>query len=146
MVTPRRFVIVDDSTIREKRDHEEERRPRKRVDTDDKGTPEPAPHNDRIPWPKYKKPCILFVKCNVAIEKESLEHDPVYFEEGPDRVIVRIENMLFKVSRSTSEFIDFCNDYPSSLETCSIARRSCKIVLRATRKSLARRANQTRSF
>jgi hypothetical protein len=105
MVTPRRrFIIVDDSTIREKRDHEEERRPRKRkrVDTDDESTPEPAPHNDRIPWPKYKKPYIPFVKCNVAIEKELLEHDPVYFEEGPDRVIVRIENTLFKVRRPTS--------------------------------------------
>ena len=102
MVTPRRFVIVDDNTIREKRDHEEERRPRKRkrIDSEDEGSPEPAPPNDRIPWPKYKKPFLLPVKSNAANDKERLENDIVYFEDGPNQVIIRIENVLFRVSRA----------------------------------------------
>ena|SRR5258708_10747399 len=106
MVTSRRFVIVDDNTIREKRDHEEERRPRKRKRTnsnsEDEAGPAPAPRNDRIPWPKYRKSFLLPVKPKAANDKEPLEHDPVYFGDGPNQVMIRIENTLFKVSRHCS--------------------------------------------
>lgn len=94
-------MIVDDNTIREKRDHEEERRPRKRkrVGSEDEGSLKPS-HDDRIPSSKYKKPYLLFVRRGDATESGLLEHDPVYFEEGPTRVVIRIENILFKVSKA----------------------------------------------
>lgn len=103
MPSSRRFIIVDDSTIREKRDHEEERRPRKRKRLDIDGTegaPEPAPHNARVPWPKYQRLSPLRNNIDADNERAPLEHDPVFFEEGPNQAVVRIENMLFKVSRT----------------------------------------------
>ena len=93
---------MDDSTIREKRDHEEERRPRKRkrLDIEEETVPEPAPRNARVPWPKYKNLNPFRDKHDDDNERVPLEHDPVFFEEGPNRAFIRIENMLFKVSRT----------------------------------------------
>jgi len=69
----RRFIIVDDSTIREARDRQEETRPRKRqrVDEDEEGEREEA-----------------------GSAGARLMCDPGYYKEDGD-CVVRVDNILF---------------------------------------------------
>ena len=74
----RRFIIVDDSTIREARDRQEETRPRKRqrVDEDEE---------------EERK------KEEVGSAGARLVCDPDYYKEDGD-CVVRVDNILFKVN------------------------------------------------
>ncbi|KAF8963026.1 hypothetical protein BDZ97DRAFT_1702033 [Flammula alnicola] len=78
----RRFIIVDDSTIREARDRQEEKRPRKRarvVDSDDEDAPK-----------KYER---LEYE-----QKGPYERDPKFFKEDPSATcVVRVRDYMFKI-------------------------------------------------
>ena len=78
----RRFIIVDDSTIREAWDRQEEMRPRKRqrVDEDEE--------EDRK-------------KEEAGSAGARLVRDPVYYKEDGD-CVVRVGNILFKVNIFTT--------------------------------------------
>jgi hypothetical protein len=81
----RRFIIVDDSTISETRDRQEEKRPRKRarVDADDE---EPNTRNNNHignGWTSHKPG----------------ERDALYYLDDPTATcIFRVGDVLFKVS------------------------------------------------
>ena len=90
----RKFIIVDDSTIRETRDRQEEKRPRKRarVDSDDE---EPANTKDSRTcgngWPL--NPC----------DKPGERDSQYYLDNDPTATcIFRVEDVLFKVSTTHS--------------------------------------------
>ena len=74
----RRFIIVDDSTIREARDRQEETRPRKRQRVDED---EEEERN----------------KAEVGSAGARLVCDPDYYKEDGD-CVVRVDNILFKVN------------------------------------------------
>lgn len=86
----RRFIIVDDSTISETRDRQEEKRPRKRarVDSDDE-EPSNSKNSNHIAngWSSLT-PC----------DKPG-EHDALYYLDDPTATcIFRVGDVLFKVS------------------------------------------------
>ena len=80
----RRFIIVDDSTISETRDRQEEKRPRKRarVDSDDE---EPNTSSKNI--------------ANGCKNLKPGERDALYYLDDPTATcIFRVGDVLFKVS------------------------------------------------
>lgn len=78
----RRFIIVDDSTVREARDRQEEKRPKKRARVDDSDE-EDAKKSSRTHSLHPKGP---------------YERDPVYFKEDDSaNCVVRVRGFMFKV-------------------------------------------------
>ena len=93
----RRFIIVDDSTIRETRDHQEEKRPRKRarVDSDDEEEPKTT-KNIASGWSSLNP------------SDKPGEHDSLYYLDDPTATcIFRVGDVLFKVSFSSFFFFSF---------------------------------------
>lgn len=78
----RRFIILDDSTVREARDRQEEKRPNKRArvdDSDDKDSSKTS--------------------CENQNSKGPYERDPVYFKEDASaNCVVRVRGWMFRVS------------------------------------------------
>ena len=94
------FIIVDNSTIRERRDKQQERPPtkRQRVESDDEdyrkdGLAQTASTSQNR-WVPQACPAAT----TGSIETEFVELDPTYYTESPDSIIVRVQNTLFKVS------------------------------------------------
>jgi len=104
--SPRRFIIVDDNTIQEKRDRQEEKRPRKRqrVESDDEDV------ND-TPSKRRTEPNLPFSYPTVLTEsKDVAERDPVYYKDDPSAdCVVRVKNTLFKVSNYRPCFVQPLN-------------------------------------
>ena len=95
------FIIVDNSTIRERWDKQQERPPtkRQRVESDDEdyrkdGGPAQTASTSRNRWVPQACPAAT----TDSIEAEFVEQDPTYYTESPDSIIVRVQNTLFKVS------------------------------------------------
>jgi hypothetical protein len=89
----RRFIIVDDSTIRETRDRQEEKRPRKRarVDSDNEEEPKTTKNNNHIAsgWSSLNP------------SDKPGERDSLYYLDDPTATcIFRVGDILFKVSFS----------------------------------------------
>lgn len=85
----RRFIIVDDCTISETRDRQEEKRPRKRarVDSDDE---EPNTKNSNH---------IANGWSSLTPSDKPGERDALYYLDDPTATcIFRVEDVLFKVS------------------------------------------------
>ena len=82
----RRFIIVDDNTIRETRDRQEEKRPRKRarVDSDDDTN---TTKNTSSGWSSLNP------------SDKPAERDSLYYLDDPTATcIYRVGDVLFKVS------------------------------------------------
>ena len=78
----RRFIIVDDSTVREARDRQEERRPKKRARVDDSDEEDAKKSSQAHP----------------LHPKGPYERDPVYFKEDDSaNCVVRVGGFMFKV-------------------------------------------------
>ena len=92
--TFRRFIIVDDSTISETRDRQEEKRPRKRtrVDSVDEG-----------PNTKTSNHSIANGWSSLSPSDKPGERDALYYLDDPAATcIFRVGDVLFKVSFSSS--------------------------------------------
>ena len=96
----RKFIIVDDNTIRETRDRQEEKRPRKRarvVDSDDE---------EQLPNSKKKNPndtSTSTTTTTTTTTKPAERDSRYYLDDDPTATcIFRVENVLFKVRFSFS--------------------------------------------
>ena len=88
----RRFIIVDDSTIRETRDRQEEKRPRKRarVDSDDE-----EPNTKNLNGIHH----IANGESSLTPSDKPGERDALYYLDDPTATcIFRVGDVLFKVS------------------------------------------------
>lgn len=86
----RRFIIVDDNTIRETRDRQEEKRPRKRARVDS---------DDEEPNTNTTKNNIANAWSSLDPSKNPGERDPQYYLDDPTATcIFRVGDVLFKVS------------------------------------------------
>lgn len=100
----RRFIIVDDSTVREARDRQEEKRPKKRArrdDSDDEGA---------------IKDAYLFSSPD-SHPKGPYERDPIYYKEDDTaNCVVRVRGHIFKVRRILRPF-GFSDTHISTVDT-----------------------------
>lgn len=95
----RKFIIVDDSTISETRDCQEEKRPRKRarVDSDDE---EPNGKNSNH---------VSSGLSSLTSSDKPGERDSLYYLDDPTATcIFRVGDVLFKVSFSSSSSTSGC--------------------------------------
>lgn len=91
----RRFIIVDDSTIRETRDRQEEKRPRKRARLVDSDEEEPNVTT------KNNNSHIANCWSSLNPSDKPGERDPLYYLDDPIATcIFRVGDVLFKVSSS----------------------------------------------
>ena len=85
----RRFIIVDGNTVRETRDRQEEKQPRKRarVDSDDEGHDTKNNHNNANGW-------------SLNPSDKPGEYDSLYYldHDSTATCIFRAGDVLFKVS------------------------------------------------
>ena len=94
----RRFVIVDDSTIRETRDRQEEKRPRKRarVDSDDE-----EPNTKNLNGNHIANGASSLTPSDKPGERDAL----YYLDDDPTATcIFRVGDVLFKVSNHVRLF------------------------------------------
>jgi len=99
-IPDRLFVIVDDNTIRETRDRQEEKRPRKRqrVDSDVEDPPSVPPTTSGSVNAKKQRPGTCF--SDVAVP------DPEFYKEDPTATcVIRVKQTLFKIHK---ELLDCC--------------------------------------
>jgi hypothetical protein len=116
-VSFRKFIIVDDSTISETRDYQEEKRPRKRarvesIDSEDSDDEEPntkdSNHSFANGW------------SSLTPSEKPGERDALYYLDDPTATcIFRVGDVLFKVSFFFLLLINVINDWYRSIRRYS---------------------------